>query len=624
MKKAIPSIVFIGFILISAVSSPLVLGKGVELSKTALLKADERYDYDAVLNHANETDGKYSNYEMLWKPFKQKYNKKGIVSATPTPPHLVNIQNIDYGSNETYIHIGTPIKFSYQQIMSGSSEHYWRSPFSFNSDNFKIRMKVYRVKSKETANISVDKNNPSDANPNPLSNPIKVFDTGVINATNDRTVNYIKDTVTLPENVSENRVQYNFTYLKGNFPIYPNEDYYTVFSYKAETSPDLYISRGDVGGNQFYKTHFISADRDSVTKETYNADFEVSTLFTAGMSGKMGGIDGNGDFLTPETEGSSIKWNEKFDGSDMSSGDYMTFNIPFRYTEGGNMNISVGVKVLNEDETIEGFTWLKETHNQYALFDMSYSTLDSVVGDNESVSNITELEFNLKVVDGNPDNVNFWIYDYNNNFTKKYEYSDMRVETANGDIQPYGFQVYHSLQITNGGWELTNPIEYYEFEQIDTKEDNSINFVSVVEHTLLTQHGLGFVSSYIYKNHGDTPPHEVLWSWAKKSTQMIIDRGMEIAGNIGNILQNFGLKLWEVVKQTVDAIQFYGAGLLNLLVMGFSIASYILYTVIIFKVILGLVVLVTKGSDAMLSYYSSMMDNIIGLSQSAVSLLPVV
>lgn len=630
MRKIIPSLVMITFLLIIMVSSPLVMGQ-VQIEKIAELKPDQRYDFDKVLNHANETDGNYSNADLFWEPFKEDNNLSGITSTTPSPPHRVklNSSGISSPADHTWVHAAIPLRFTYQQIMSGSSEHYWRMPFCNNSDDYKAKMEIYRVKSKETANISVDLSDEEEVEPEPLSNPIKEFDTGVIDVTENESHDYIEHSVNLNETFEEN-VSYNFTYIKANAPIYPSEDYYVVYSYKAETEdfPGLYVSRDDVGGNDFFRSHIIFTDGNYADKNTYNVDLDTGVLFLSGISGHMSGMEANGDFNSSEVNKTYLEWHRKFDGSQMTSGDYVTFSLPFRHEANKDVTFKLEINFLNQSGGQEyEWSWIDFAKRRYLIFDVPKSNLDHM-------ENITHVRCNLSVSDVEPEDVNYWVYDYNNNFTKDYKYSSMTVKSKieNGsnvswEYQEFGFQVFHSLQITNGSWDLVNPIDYYEFREISIAEENTINWVSVAEHVgLWATPGGAAVSLYMWSQYGDKPPHEILWNWGKEGSRMIIDRGMNFIVNsdLFQTLQSWGLKFWDIVKKTVKAIQYYGAGLLNLFIMGFSIASYILYTVVIFKVTLGLIILVTRGSGDMMEYYSSMMDDVIGFSQKAMDMLPVV
>lgn len=615
MNKKISVIICISLIILLSTAVQVVSAKSVEREDTVNITTDPRADYDTRLNLVNNSNNNYSNYEMFWKDFKNEKDMSGVVSSVASPPSKVEIDNI---TNDDWIHVGVTTTFTSQQVMEGSSNQWWRTPFSLPMDeNYDMRLRLYRVNNPETANMTIDSGSMEVSE---RSNPSKIFDSGELFVHEDNETRFMRHNKTLPEDFIEGNETYNFTYIKSIAPIYAGEDYYAVFSYSGDVMPNYYVSSFDVGGNEVHKTHVSHGD--PIEKETFKADFDIGVLHQTGISDYVGGVDMNGDFREIDTTTDTLIWKRKFDGTEFDSGEYISVHFPFLYNIDETVNISLTINFMDSDGTeIADYEWVGE-YRDWFLENLSYSDVSWSM----DTDNIDYLLFNLETDGINEDQLLFWIYDYNNNYTKDYEYSSSKFRSkvsGSWTVQEMGFQIWHSVHISNRTWELINPIEYYSFEKLEIKRDEGINWdtvISVLEHgALLLSGGAGIaLSTYMMNNYGDTPPHEILMEWRSEANKAVLDWAL----NVGDALIQIGNWIWDKITWFVDAVVYYGTALINLIVLGFSLASYMIFVAVTVKVSLGLLILVQKGVDPMLEYYSCFMDEVIGMTQKAASMLP--
>ncbi|MFP4052007.1 MAG: hypothetical protein ACLFVB_09755 [Thermoplasmata archaeon] len=754
-------VVIIAVLLISSITAvQVVSAKSVQTQEEVDIQADPRIDYDSVTNIANSSDSKYSNYDMLWQPFKDEYDKKGVVCATPSSPSKIGL-DWDYDESK-WLHVSTTTKFSSSQVMQGASVGWWRSPFhteTHEGDTFQLRLRIFRVNNPQMTNQTSSSDNPEQIDLNEKSNPVKIFDSeSTIVEQGEESLKYIQESRSIPDSLTDKNIEYNFTYMRANAPIYSEENYQVVWSYMGK-EPNMFVSSEDVGGDENIRTHTTIADNDNVDDKMYESDFDTSVLFSSGISDHVTGI--TSDSIFDMNEDVNFEWTRTFDGSALADDEYLTVNIPFLQDYDTTVTISIIMTFRDDDENKLGTMNITGEYNDFLLDSVSHSALENITG---SVSSIDYIDFdmstaifddlndftvstdtewidetrdthnnNTEVIDNKmrikygqiygqrtvgrdfSDNKHFdtvnistestmtfpgemridvfdggnlvgsryhdlisgvnqydinmngdefeiyyflesenetettsvdyhtveymdmsyefhplrlWLYDWNNNYTTSYEYSSM-VATNKTESVEYGFQVYHSITISEGKWAKERPIEYYEIEKYQVKRDTGINWRqvrTVAEHTALWSGGAYGVaaSAYMYSNYGNTPPSEVMYEWAKSSGKALVDHGANMIQYAKDIGFWIGQKISEVVDFLVEAIIYYGSALINLFVVLFSISTYVIFVAVTIKVSFGLLILVTKGIEPMFMYYSAFMDNIIGMSEKAVSMLPVI
>jgi len=304
--------------------------------------------------------------------------------------------------------------------------------------------------------------------------------------------------------------------------------------------------------------------------------------------------------------------------------DNMTINFPFLYKNEDMVRINVQMDYYVDGTKLPFSATFPSNnyHQNYVLISREYKTVKDNVNDaGYTVSEIDDIRMRIYTnTSYDESELKFWAYDYNNNYSTSYRYAHTDIIRNDGTVQKIGYQIWHSVQLTKGKWERIEPKSSYNYEQLKEKRDDGIPWRTIIEHTALMTGGAAgiILSQYIWRNYGDTPPSKVMRSWAEEGTQMIIDGAMKV----GNILYGIGLKLWEGIQWLASKIAYYGMALINLVILTFSLASYMIFIAVTIKVSLGLLILVQRGVDPMLEYYSCFMDEIIGLTQQAASMLP--
>lgn len=754
--KRLSIMMIVGIMLISFSAVQAVEGK-VKVEKTVELDVDERYadQYDGKINQANESMEQFSNYNMTWKPFKEDYNLSGVVSSTPHPPHLMEI---DTGHNG-WLHVSTPVKFSYSQVMQGTSQSWWRSPFALNeSDGFVYRLRIYRIS--QTSGIEIDSNG-YELDLGSRIHPTKVYDSENMTLENELLHHHSVD---IPKDLTERNITYDFIYHELIAPFYADEHYLPVFSIKNVSSPvRMYFNPHDVGSNRYNKTH-MSWDGGGDIK---GANADVGVLHTYGQSDYTAGMDLGGNLIdesTTETtriedewttntewdegehintysENGKLKVDNKSknatwysqnislseidyydasetswdgysdvlfgnyysvyvnltswdnweyankddelpkleDGDDLTGEelqfkieftmrdenetepyvdfldffikkkssiamewwvdfddisdqlgndgyDYLTISAPFLYKDESMVNIYLQTEYyVNGEQMPFADTNVNNTeHQNFFIVSQSYSSIQEGMNSTSyEVSDIDEIKLRLYTDDSYDEKeLKFWLYDKNNNYSTEYRYSSTRLNRTDGDDQNIGYQIWHSVQVTKGKWERVQPRSTYGYQELRVSRDEGINWRTVIEHGVLMASGpVGMATSYyIMQNYGDTPPTQVMRDWVGTAGQYIIDGAMKVGDAIFAVAQ----WLWEGIQWVVEKIQFYGRALINLIVLGVSVGGYLVFTAVTIKLCLGMIILVREGIDPMFDYYAEFMNQIIGLSQEAKSMLTVI
>lgn len=607
--------VFIGLLIINSTAVQAVNGE-VVVEKEVELKVDKQYEgeYDAILNQANESNRKYSNYNMTWKPFKNDTDEKGVVSATPQPPNLMSL-NIRELEEDEWLHTATPVSFSYEQVMQGTSESWWRSPYNIQTDDFDFRLRIYRISQTDRIKLQSDGEN---LKMNPITHPTKIYDSDVINVSDSTLKSH---SVEIPDELVNESVSYEFLYNYVVAPIYADENYLPVFSVKGIESPvEMYFNPQDVGGNDYNKTHLSWSNKIAVK----DANCDIGVLHTYGQSEYTGGMSLSGSKEYDSEADLNLQWRNDFSNliREFDIGEYLTLNFPFVYSKEENVNISYDMDFLDSSGNNMGTYEDDGNHSNYYLSSVSYFLVNNAIGPSNDVEDIDEIKVTLGT-NGECDYEDFklFTYDYNNNFSTSYKYSHSEIYLNGEKSEELGYKPWSSIQVTEGEWERIEPKDMYSYEELKIGRDEGINWRTVIEHGALYASGaVGLaISTYIMQNYGDTPPTEVMRDWLGTAGRYIVDKAMDI----GEPLISFGQWLWEGIQWVVENIQYYGKALINLFVVGFSIATYIIFTAVTVKVSLGMIILVRKGIDPMFEYYSTFMDDLIGMSKQAKGLIPV-
>lgn len=297
----------------------------------------------------------------------------------------------------------------------------------------------------------------------------------------------------------------------------------------------------------------------------------------------------------------------------------------------GDMSISQSLPVT--DERITDLDFMYDEENKYPInnkfyfsslsgdYGWIYVRSDSLQSKVKSYMDVNLTALNVKrTMSYKPldERLHFWMYDFNNNYTNTYKYSSTQVEYNDTTIN-YGFQIWHSIAISNGRWVNKKPTSFFEFRKVDQKRDTGImwNIVLSVVSTV------GEIARETISTIGDLPPVETLREWIREGAEYIDNKISGFLGKVGSGIQKVGATIEMWGEKAVDAVVYYGSALISLGIMAFSIFAYIGFNIIVIKTCFGMIILVTQGTDAMFQYYEHFMDNIIGLSKEAKGMLPV-
>lgn len=195
-----------------------------------------------------------------------------------------------FGSCYNPIFIASVVQFSPNDIMSGGSRWWMRTPIIvkdedlLNATHLNITLKVYHVQNARILNFTVD-NTTKDYIPRQFSHS-----TLIVNETYD----YMRpDTnTTLTENghyIVDNR-----TYLEVKAPIFPMSDagYAFCFIINGSIPINISLNEADMGQDNIFLT-FIDDGIDEEIDYIVEADLGISFLFTEGMRDGVTGEDFN-------------------------------------------------------------------------------------------------------------------------------------------------------------------------------------------------------------------------------------------------------------------------------------------------------------------------------------------
>lgn len=269
-------------------------GETVTVEQTVVLQPDDSVNWTAKCNVANETDYKYTDYNLTWVPFLQNHSDiRGIIVHSPLPPMVYNISG-----NDQNLSLGTIFRLESDMIIDGVSEVWFRLPVGEIPPDATIQLRVCRISNIERFNVtylawgwpyfsyyaglSLVYNlllNSSDANTSYNS----VWDKP------DCWINYRTwENISVPNETSSTAYWYNFTYIKACFGLFPNEWYYVQADIYAPTTHNmtLFVSLSDFGNDGRYSS-WVWADDQFLYLP---CDIDFPFVCTYGMSNGITGI----------------------------------------------------------------------------------------------------------------------------------------------------------------------------------------------------------------------------------------------------------------------------------------------------------------------------------------------
>ena len=265
-------------------------GELVEVSNTVIVQPDPNVNWTVNLNVANTTDYDLTDYNLTWIPFfDNNTDINGILVHSMFAPLIFTLN----ATNQT-VSIGSFFRLTPETLMDGASEVWFRLPLLGIPDNASIRMRVGRIASSVNFNVSLTGfQTPVFDEPQYVS---KVYDLTL----DPNALNYSPsaDGYGLPnswidykrwQNVSVRGLfDYNFTYVKACFPLFPNEWYFVetdvYVPYNANMT--LAITQSDMG-NDGRRNGWLWMNGTSVY---IPADLDMPFVATYGVANGITGI----------------------------------------------------------------------------------------------------------------------------------------------------------------------------------------------------------------------------------------------------------------------------------------------------------------------------------------------
>lgn len=275
-------------------------GRIVAENSTTRINPDPSVPWTEKLNAANGSDYKYLDYNLTWVPFfNNNTDIRGITIHNVLAPYLVNLTT----ANQS-ISIGTLFRLQPDAIMDGASKMWFRLPVTDIPLNASIKFRVGRVTDSSTFNVTFPFWSMAVFNHSANVELVDMMDIvpGLSNVTAyaDKTppqswIGYRRDqSVHVMGNF-----YYNFTYIKANFALFPNEWYFVLVDIMAPHAHHmkLSVSLGDFGNDGRYNS-WIWCNRTSFY---FPVDMDFSFVATTGMANGITGIGVNQDFKPGKT-----------------------------------------------------------------------------------------------------------------------------------------------------------------------------------------------------------------------------------------------------------------------------------------------------------------------------------
>ena len=266
-------------------------GKIVAYEDVVRLEPDDSVNWTAFFNVANNSDYKYTDHNLTWFPFfENNTDIRGVTVHSPLAPLQYNMS----AENKT-ITVGTTFRLTPEDIIDGVSEVWFRLPVVDIPVDATIQLRVARVMNIERFNLTyTDYATPSFEYYTDIQLVHDLYlDSSDSNQSttlwdsHDSWVDYRRWlNISVPG--AEVPFDYNFTYMKACFGLFPNEWYYVQADIYSEDSNEmkLLISLSDFGNDGKYQSWIWLAG------ESYfiPADVDFPFVCTYGMANGVTGI----------------------------------------------------------------------------------------------------------------------------------------------------------------------------------------------------------------------------------------------------------------------------------------------------------------------------------------------
>lgn len=329
----------------------------VEETRILQIEADQNANvtYSSVLNIMNNTTNqRFTNFNQLVEPFISATGIDGGYAGSFLPPARFQLNATELSTptptqNSNFV-MSSVVEFKKKNLLTGSSESWWRCPFWFNhstNSNFDMELKIYHVDLPRMVNLTFQTGDNTVPVPTAESHPSLVFERTYFGSgnTRDDSQYYTEDYINIPINDTWNSSKanlmtaseiawleetegwngtgdfeyyqtynYSFIWVNVTAPIYPNESYMVVWNLYDIVIPAsdvgaCWVTATDIGRNEYGRT-MLSWNNQNVYE--IPIDLDCSVIFRTGMGDGVTGtnlsynnpdeIDHTSTFLNPSFE----------------------------------------------------------------------------------------------------------------------------------------------------------------------------------------------------------------------------------------------------------------------------------------------------------------------------------
>lgn len=268
------TLLIISILLCSSLFMPLVAAEQTrDMDVVFYVQSNPNLKYTQVLNVANITDEKYTNWNATVRPFME--NNTDIKGRTLIPLTFPHIFDLPATNN---IALSQYIRFSPEQVMNGASEFWVRVPVENLATNAIINVRLYRTwVSSMSFWVSHDA-----AGPHYVSGTRLIYN---MTDTSDPANHIYHDCV---RNHTVNLLDHtlNFTWVKISAPIIPKDNYVIYMNITNITNDvKLAVTACDLADDDIYRSALFTDDNNV----EMDMDLDMPVIFTVGMGGGVSG-----------------------------------------------------------------------------------------------------------------------------------------------------------------------------------------------------------------------------------------------------------------------------------------------------------------------------------------------
>lgn len=277
-------------LLTSTVAWPLARADDVRVNFILAAPPSGSEHFNRLANLVNASDANLSNYNLTWAPFFTANPEIHGLTVTPlTAPAVVR-------RNASTLEAVQRVQFTADQVMSGASTSWWRSPVGNLAAASVLTLQLYRADASTVNVSSVGSSAPVFTDPNQVSLIYSwhlgyTVDLSYLQPFGGRAydTNSTHDYRTFRANYSMANGSYNFSYVAVRAPIFNAKNYFAFWEVSgAGTWPyELYYTEGDVPQDGVADS-WIQSDSSPVIFVTANLD--QSVVFTHGMANGIAGV----------------------------------------------------------------------------------------------------------------------------------------------------------------------------------------------------------------------------------------------------------------------------------------------------------------------------------------------